>query len=116
MKPFIRDMGIIAALTLALAAIALCGCGPPPLVLPSVPVPIPVPPPGDPPRSRPPEQLQGALARLEGLLRVCWSIRLDWHHENGWTATTQRDVGEVSSESKWAEADTLLEALKAVAP
>lgn len=107
----------VASAIIALLAGYLCSCGPPPLILPSVPVPIPVPPTGDPPPQQPPEQLRGALARLEGLMEYCWEFVLIWHETNGWQVTTKvYREGMIRTKQTTASAPTLDAALREVTP
>jgi hypothetical protein len=52
-----------------------------------------------------------AMVRLRVLQGRCWSIRLDWHHSEGWTCMTKEDTGGLASKTVRVEAPTLLEVL-----
>ena len=65
------------------------------------------------PTDAPPPATVDPMRRLAKLQARCWSLRMDWHFEAGWTVTTKQDVGGVApTKTTRVEADTLDEALR----
>ena len=67
------------------------------------------------PAPSPPPAACQTCAKLQALQKRCWSIKLEWHHQTGWTAMTKEDVGTLASETCFvSDEPTLLSTLESL--
>ena len=49
---------------------------------------------------------------MDELRRKCWSVRLEWHYEGGWSVIAKQDVGALASRTTYVTDPDLVGVLK----